>query len=192
MSTEHLQLPEPLAAAHRLGFHHGDGGGQGVDHDPFESFWSAQETAGWIRNWTGNPHLEGREFRMFGEEGSGGVVGFWMVRGGVPVEAQPVAFFGSEGERVVLARDLASFLWLLADDIGPWDAALFADPDLDHDSDLEQEEEPWSRADIAEVARRYAPDAARTARQIVLEAQAEFPEFGDLVQGWCDCSPPPQ
>lgn len=190
MNTAHLQLPEPLAAAHRLGFDHGDGGGEGVDYDPFEFFWNADETAGWLRAWTGNPHLEGRELRVFGEEGSGGVVGFWMARPGAPIEAQPVVFFGSEGERVVLARDLASFLWLLADDIGPWEAALFVDPALD--DDLEQEERPWSRADLAEVARRYAPDAARTARQVVLEAQAEFPRFGDLVQGWCDGSLPPR
>ncbi|WP_432503333.1 hypothetical protein [Kineococcus arenarius] len=56
-----------------------------------------------------------------------GVVGFWTVRPGAPVEAQPVVFSGSGGERVVRARDLASLPWLPADDTGPRDAALFAE-----------------------------------------------------------------
>lgn len=46
----------------------------------------------------------------------------WLIHPGAEFVAQPVVFFGSEGDVGVVARDLGDFLWLLADGAGPMEA----------------------------------------------------------------------
>lgn len=71
------------------------------------------------------------EFRIFGQDGTGGLAAFWLVRMGESIAGQPVVFLGSEGETGVVARDLAAYLWLLADGYGPLEATMH--PRHEHD-----------------------------------------------------------
>ncbi|ANZ41004.1 hypothetical protein BBK82_38525 [Lentzea guizhouensis] len=144
-----------------------------IDYEPYEEFDSAEDTTGWIRAWTGNEELDGDAFRVFAQDGTGGLVTSWVVRPGRPLAEQPVAFFGSEGEVGVVAADLGSFLWLLAGGVGPQEAVEFgSDSGVPH---------PELRA----VAEQYAGVAERTPAEVLAAARAEFPDFAETVQSWC-------
>jgi hypothetical protein len=172
VSTD-LALPAALVEAHEPGFdyNHGDG----VDFEPYDEFMDAAETAQWWRAWTGNPDVDGVQFRVFGQDGTGGMAAFWLVRPGADIGEQPVVFLGSEGAAGVVARDLASYLWLLAAGLGPMEVVEYSSVD-----DL-REQDP----DRTAVALRHAPSAQQPPSAIVAAAREEFPNFAADVAAQC-------
>ncbi|MGW6255938.1 SMI1/KNR4 family protein [Streptomyces sp. NPDC055085] len=148
-----------------------------VDFEPYEAFLTAEETTDWFRAWTGNGELDGDEFRVFGQDGTGGNVAFWLIRPGRPLVEQPIVFLGSEGETGVIARNLAAFLWLLADGFGPWEASTTHDP--------EPGWAPRPNRELAAIAAQFAPDQRAPAAAIVEQATHEFPDFDDTVMERC-------
>ncbi|GAA1971070.1 SMI1/KNR4 family protein [Kitasatospora viridis] len=172
-TVEDLALPPALAAALAVPLPRGDD--DWVDFEPFAEFDPAEETLGRLRLWTGNPGLDGDLFRLFGQDGTGGQVAFWLVRPGLPVAEQPVVFLGSEGETAVPARDLADFLWLLAAGYGPVEAVGHAGPDWT----------PRPAPELVAVAERYAPGRRRPAAELLALAAGEFPDFDDVVMELC-------
>ncbi|MFD8640711.1 SMI1/KNR4 family protein [Streptomyces zaomyceticus] len=166
------RFPDALAAVARVEFDYGDEG-EGVDFEPYSAFDSAEETTDWLRHWTGNHALDGGDYRVFGQDGTGGLAAIWCVRPGQPLAEQPVVFMGSEGERGVVAGNLSDFLWVLADGFGPMEAALY----------VEREARP--DAGLAELAGRFATTPRRGAREIVGEAQAEFAGFSAGLDALC-------
>ncbi|WP_425541231.1 hypothetical protein [Streptomyces rimosus] len=110
----------------------------------------AEETADWFQAWTGNSEMQGDNFRVFGQDGTGGYAAFWLVRPDRALAEQPVVFLGSEGETGVVARDLGAFLWLLADGCGPMEAATSYKPDW----------VPQPDRALEAVAEQFAPTAA--------------------------------
>ncbi|TDC70841.1 SMI1/KNR4 family protein [Micromonospora sp. KC606] len=173
MTEGQLSLPTPLREAQAGGFDYDDG--DGIDFEPYDEFLTLGETTEWWQAWSGNPSTEGAEFRVFGQDGTGGLAAFWLVRPGEPVERQPVVFLGSEGEASVVARDLAAYLWLLADGFGPLEATMW--PHHEH--------RPRPDAHRGAVAERYAPRARETAPEVIKAARAEFPDFGPFVESLC-------
>ncbi|MBW4717927.1 SMI1/KNR4 family protein [Saccharothrix obliqua] len=162
-------FPPALAAVHEVVFDYEDG----VDYEPYAAFLPADETGDWIRAWTGNHDLDGAEFRVLGQDGTGGLAAFWLVRPGADVVEQPVVFFGSEGELSVVARDLGEYLWLLAGGVGPREAAEYPDPDgLPHEH-------------LREIAERFAPGRERPTADLLTAARAEFPDFESTVTALC-------
>lgn len=152
-------------------------GEDGVDFEPYKSFLTAGETTEWFRAWTGNGELIGDDFRVFGQDGTGGYAAFWLVRPGRELVEQPIVFLGSEGETGVVARDLGAFLWLLADGFGPWEAATSYDP-----------EPGWSprvNCDLVAIAEQFAPGRCTSAAEIITQAAREFPDFDDTVMRLC-------
>lgn len=142
-----------------------------IDYEPYEAFEPAEETAGWIRAWTGNDDLDGSEFRVFGQDGTGGLAALWLVRPG-PLTAQPVVFFGSEGQAGVVAASLGEFLWLLAGGVGPQEAVEFgADSGVPY--------EP-----LRAVAEEHSGIPPRTPAEVLAAARAEFPGFAETVESW--------
>jgi hypothetical protein len=146
---------------------------RGYDFEPYEAFEAPAQTAWWFRLWTGNPGVDGSEFRFFGSTGSGDYAGFWLVRPGSPVTDQPIVYIGSEGQRAVVARDLGDLLWLFAAGYGPGEAVE------DHASSPEPNEA------FRAIAERHAPGRELPAEQIVATAQAEFPHFSDYIDALC-------
>ncbi|MDH2389109.1 SMI1/KNR4 family protein [Streptomyces sp. HNM0663] len=167
------QFPAALAAAMAASFDYA--GGEGVDFLPLTAFLPADETTDWFRAWTGNGELCGDDFRVFGQDGSGGFAAFWLVRPGLLLADQPVVFLGSEGETGVVARDLGSFLWVLADGYGPCEAATSYEPDWT----------PRPNAELAAIAERFAPDQRQPAAAVIEQAAAEFPDFDDIIMELC-------
>lgn len=169
------QFPAALAAAMAVRLE--CIGEDGVDFEPYESFLSADETTEWFRAWTGNSELNGDDFRVFGQDGTGGNAAFWVIRQGQGLAEQPVVFLGSEGETGVVARDLGAFLWLLADGFGPWEAATSYEPEPDW--------APQVNRDLAAIAEQFAPDRRASAAAIIAQATQEFPDFDDTIMKLC-------
>ncbi|MFF5935351.1 SMI1/KNR4 family protein [Streptomyces sp. NPDC012508] len=165
------RFPTALAEVARTEFDYDEG--EGIDFEPYDAFDSAEETTDWLRHWTGNHELDGGAYRVFGQDGTGGLAAIWCTRPGRPLVEQPVVFMGSEGERGVVAGNLSDFLWVLADGFGPMEAALY----------VEREARP-DRA-LAGLAERHATTPRRPAREIVVGARAEFPGFSDGIDELC-------
>lgn len=164
-------LPVALAEVNAVSYDYGDG--DGVDFEPFDQFLSADDNASWIQAWTGNAELDGAEYRVFGQDGTGGYAALWLVRDGQPLEQQPIVFFGSEGELGVVARHLADYLWVLAGGFGPLEAISY--PDAERELNME----------IGDIAVRHAADHEKSARDAIRLARDEFPEFEATIRALC-------
>ncbi|GGK91688.1 SMI1/KNR4 family protein [Streptomyces flaveus] len=173
--NEDRQFPAALAAA--MAVRLDCIGEDGVDFEPFESFLTADETTDWFRAWTGNGELNGDDFRVFGQDGTGGSAAFWLVHPGRALVEQPIIFLGSEGETGVVARNLGAFLWLLADGFGPWEAATSYEPEPDW--------APHANRDLAVIAEQFAPDHRAPAAAVIEQAAREFPDFDDTIMKLC-------
>jgi hypothetical protein len=175
-SVEDRQFPAALAAAIALPFRYD--GGDGVDFEPFPAFLPADETTDWLRAWTGNGELVGDDFRVFGQDGTGGYAAFWLVRQDRALADQPIVFLGSEGDTAVVARDLNDFLWLLADGYGP----------LEANSSFTESEPGWAahpNQELTAIAERFASGSRRSATDVIELAAREFPDFDSLVMELC-------
>lgn len=151
-------------------------GGEGIDFEPYTSFMPASENQSWIRAWTGNQELTGSEYRIFGQDGTGGYAALWLVRAGKPLLEQPVVFFGSEGDLGVLASSFWDYLWLVAAGWGPVEAVLYP-PSSD---------EPRRPMEAVQaLARRVAKAHEKPARAVLAAAAAEFPDFEKNVRALC-------
>ncbi|MEU2599067.1 SMI1/KNR4 family protein [Streptomyces hirsutus] len=171
MTGDDHRLPPALADVARVGFDYDDG--NGIDFEPYEAFCSAEETTDWLRQWTGNPELDGDAYRVFGQNGAGGLAALWYGRPGHPLAEQPVVFMGSEGECGVVAGNLSDFLWMLADGVGPLESVLY------------EEHESRPDAHLTQLAERHATTPRRPARDIITEARAEFPTFTNDIEELC-------
>ncbi|MFG2715566.1 SMI1/KNR4 family protein [Streptomyces goshikiensis] len=170
-SRDDRGFPPALADVARAEFDYAEG--EGVDFEPYEAFLSAEETTDWLRHWTGNHELDGDAFRVFGQDGTGGLAAIWCVRAGAPLAEQPVVFMGSEGETGVVAGDLSGFLWLLADGFGPMEASEYAERPARPD------------ASLTALATRHATSPRRPAQEIIAAAGAEFPSFEEDLDALC-------
>ncbi|WP_031483958.1 hypothetical protein [Streptomyces bicolor] len=164
------RFPPALADVARVEF---DYDVDGIDFEPYDAFDSAEETTDWLRHWTGNHELDGDAYRVFGQDGTGGLAALWRVRQGRPLAEQPVVFLGSEGERGVVAGNLSDFLWVLAGGVGPLEVVDF------------EQYEGRPNATLTELAERHATTPRRPAREIVTEARSEFPTFSEDLDELC-------
>jgi hypothetical protein len=150
-------LPPPLAALRTLQEQQGLGA---LDLEMDERIGVGHATA-----WTGNPQSE-HELRVFAQDGTGGLVAFWRVHEGQPLEAQPVVFLGSEGEVGPVACDLSDFLYLLAAGVGPFEAVAFG---------TTQGEERLPQ--VARLAARLARRRGRTPAAVLSAAAEQYGDF---------------
>ncbi|MER5781353.1 SMI1/KNR4 family protein [Streptomyces mobaraensis] len=172
--TDDRRLPPPLQALTDVEFEYGTEG-DGIEFELYPAFLSAEETTAWFRAWTGNREVTGDAFRVFGQDGTGGLTAAWLVRPAAPLTAQPIVHLGSEGEMGVVARDLSAFLWLLADGFGPYEAV-----------DPRERTRPARRVpQLVALAARFAPEGRQSAKTVMDEAAREFPGFEDEIQRLC-------
>jgi hypothetical protein len=164
-------MPPVLRDLNRMEFDYA--GGAGIDFEPYSEFLSEADTRKWIRAWTGNPSLAGEEYRVFGQDGTGGYAAFWCVRPGAPVLQQPIVFFGSEGAVGVLASHFADYLWLLAGGFGPFEALTYS-----------ESERPPNQPFTA-FARLHSGETQKSASEVLSKARAEFPEFEEGIRSAC-------
>lgn len=172
-TTEDRTFPAALAALTDIEFPFDDEELGSIDYEPYAEFDSAEETTDWLRSWTGNAELDGDAFRVFAQDGTGGLVACWLVRAGRPPAGQPVVFFGSEGEVGVVAASLSEFLWLLAGGVGPLEAVQFGF------------EEGVPHEGLRAVAQAHSGIGPRTPAEVLAAARAEFPDFAATVESWC-------
>ena len=164
-------LPAPLAELHAIELDHCDD--DGIDFEPYQEFQSAEDNTAWIRAWTGNPALTGAEYRVFGQDGTGGYAAFWLVRPGALLLDQPIVFFGSEGELGVVASCFTDYLWLLAGGVGPYEASQDG-----------AEGEHAAPPALAAFAVRHG-GTPRLPVEVLSAARSEFPDFEATIRAQC-------
>lgn len=164
------EMPPIMRTLHQLEFDYLD---DGVDFEPYAEFLSSAETTEWLRAWTGNDAVDGSEYLVFGQDGTGGLAAFWLGRVADPILDQPIVFFGSEGELGVVAKNFASYLWLLAANMGPLEATEF--------DGLER----TTNAHFTQFASEHAPDAMNAPQAIIASARDEFPDFIENIEALC-------
>jgi hypothetical protein len=164
-------MPGELRELNRMEFDYADGAG--IDFEPYDEFLSEEETQHWIRAWTGNPSLTGKEYLVFGQDGTGGYAACWCVRPRVPVLEQPIVFFGPEGDIGVLASNFSDYLWLLAWGFGPFEALTYS----------ESERPPHQP--FTAFARLHSRESQKSASEVLSKARAEFPDFEEGIRSVC-------
>lgn len=171
MNNWSTDLPPLLAKLHQLNFYVVDG--EEIDFEPYQTFFPAEENSSWFKAWTGNSSVDGAQFRVFGQDGTGGYAALWITQPSRPLEEQPVVFLGSEGEKCVVAANLDEYLWLLAAGIGPYEACAY--PGL--------EAEP--KAQFIEFARKNSKATPLQASEVLARAHAAHPSFAQYIDDLC-------
>jgi hypothetical protein len=166
VQDEDRTLPAALAAAHAEGF---SADHDGHDFEPYDEFMWSVETLEWWQSWTGNPTAGAAPFRVFGQDGSGGLAAFWIRVPDAPIETQPIVFLGSEGELKVIASNLGDYLWLLANGVGP----------LETVDGIHRTTTPTPPLTV--IAQRYTGDTHRPTAPVIEAAQAELCALTTLV-----------
>jgi hypothetical protein len=165
------KLPPLLAKLHQLNFYAEDG--EEIDFEPYQEFLPAEENSSWFKAWTGNSAVDGAQFRVFGQDGTGGYAALWIANPGQPLEAQPIVFLGSEGEKGVIALNVDEYLWLLAAGTGPYEAVAYpgtaADP----------------KAQFAEFARKNSKASVLQASEVLARANAAHLSFEKYIDDLC-------
>ncbi|MGC7102708.1 hypothetical protein ACPZ19_49260 [Amycolatopsis lurida] len=156
-------FPAVLRALHDHQFSPGFGE---IDFEVYDRF-----TFGGPSAWTDNDEAE-REFRVFGQDGSGGLVAFWLVHEGRPIVDQPVVFLESEGSLGPVAADLCDFIHLLAAGIGPCEAIMSGASNENMDP-----QPAIVRIADAHLDRREG----RTPRAILADADNEYSDIMDRI-----------
>jgi hypothetical protein len=169
MSGFDVKFPKLLRQLHQLEFEYDEG----IDFEPYQEFQSAEDAADWLQAWTRNQELTASEYRIFGQDGTGGFAAFWLKRPGKPILEQPIVFFGSEGELGVVARDFYDYLWLLAAGLGPYEAV----------ADGGEDTQPI--AQFLKFAGEHAAAQKKTAAKVLAAAKKEFPDFEKDVRALC-------
>lgn len=164
-------FPTLLAKLNNLDFDYA--GGAGIDFEPYHEFLSADQTTNWFRAWTGNAAADGSCFKVFGQDGTGGYAAFWITHPDRHILEQPIVFLGSEGEKGVVASDFASYLWLLASGIGPYEAVAYP---IGDGSPHEQ---------FLAFARENSSVAPIGGRAVLEQARSKHPNFSDFVDSLC-------
>jgi hypothetical protein len=165
------EFPAALAEVARVEFPYDSE--DDIDFEPYQEFRPDEDTAYWLPLWTGTNLLNPKDFLVFGQDGTGGYAIIWLARADAPVTEQPVVFLGSEGDRGVIASDLADFLWLLADGSGPLEAV----------DDPERPSRP--NPELTAIAERHAPAARKSAAEVISLARSRFPQFEGLIAEAC-------
>jgi hypothetical protein len=165
------KFPDVLTQLHSLPFDYNDG--DGIDFEPYQEFQSSAENKSWITAWTGNKTLTGSEYRVFGQDGTGGYAAFWLTKPDADVLDQPIVFFDSEGGLGVVAVDFADYLWLLAGGVGPYES-------VGREGGIEK-----SNAAFTTFATQHASTAKKSAAEVVARAQQMYPGFVAMIRALC-------
>ena len=169
MNTWDTTFPPLLSKLHQLGFDYDDG----FDFEPYDNFFPAEENASWFKAWTGNDSVDGAQFRVFGQDGTGGYAALWLVLPDQPMERQPVVFLGSEGERGVVALNLHEYLWLLAGGAGPYEAVAYGGAEAN------------ANVAFTAFAQKHSNAAPLSALEVLARANAAHPGFSDYIDSLC-------
>lgn len=171
MTHSDWTMPAVLQALHTLDIDYDDG--EGIDFEPYSEFLDEDKTRSWFRAWTGNPEVQGSEYRIFGRDGTGGVAAIWLTLPDRPLLEQPIVFLGSEGQRGVVALNLDEYLWLLAGGIGPCEA--IADP----------LREPRANPAFTAFAEQHSTVGERLPGEVMARARSQCPRFEEEIDALC-------
>lgn len=169
MTEWRTEFPNVLRRLHEFSFEYGEG----FDFEPYKDFFSAEENLAWFKAWTGNPDVDGAQFRVFGQDGTGGYAALWLANPYEVLERQPVVFLGSEGEKGVVALNLSEYLWLLAGGRGPYEAVAY------------DGEDGTPNARFTSFAEANSDVAVLQPSEVLANALAKYAEFAEYIDSLC-------
>lgn len=161
------QLPSIVAMVNQLPYDYLDG--HGIDFEPYDEFLSLEKTQAWLKEWTGNEDAPGDRLAIFGQDGSGGYVAFWITDVDKPLTTQPVVFLSSKGECAVISSNFCDYLWLLAGNHGAREAFSYACDGA------------GVNESFAVFASMYAKTPKRSPITILRDAQLAHPAFASWI-----------
>jgi len=170
--TSERVFPEILTKLHSIEIDYAEG--EGIDFEPFEDFYSLEDTSEWIKAWTGNTNLDGTEYLIFGQDGTGGYVAIWNLHDIDDLLKQPIVFFGSEGEAGVIAKNMCEYVWLFAGGFGPYEAVAYPN------------EKRKVLPDFLEFAETNFSLCCYTPKEIISRAKREYPDFEKYIDELCN------
>src|SRR5687767_10869327 len=135
-----------------------------IDFEMYQSFNEQYKPSDWTQNPASND-----EFLTFGMDGTGGQVAIWRAKN-AEFDELPVVFLGSEGEAKVLATDLPSFLSMVANGVGPMEAA-FGTTEGEANDDM-----------VAWVKKTYPKHKALAPAAILAAAEKAYPKFEEHLR----------
>jgi len=165
-------LPEILTSLHSIEIDYAEG--EGIDFEPFEDFYSLEDTSDWIKAWTGNAGLDGAEYLIFGQDGTGGYVAIWCLHNLNNILKQPIVFFGSEGETGVIAKNMCEYVWLFAGGFGPYEAITSPN------------QQRKMLPEFLEFAETNFSLCRHTPKEIINRAKREYPDFEKHIDALCN------
>ncbi len=171
MNPSDITFPSVLSELHKIEIDYANG--EGVDFEPYTEFRTSYDSDDWLKAWTGNDQADGSQFKIFGQDGTGGYAAFWIFEAEKPLLKQPIVFMGSEGERGVVASDFDSYLWLLASGVGPLEAVTYPEMEVKTNKDFDS------------FAKQNSQRARMTRGEVLEKAKSDYPYFSDFIDSLC-------
>jgi hypothetical protein len=141
----------------------------GIDFEPYKDFLPAADAEALFRAWTDNANADGSPYLVFGQDGTGGYAAIWRAVPGGPLLDQPIVFFGGEGELAMVAATAWEFMWLLANGVGPAEVTR-------------GRLAGWTCKPFLELAMEHSPGRRKNPAEVVLRANALYPDFVSTVR----------
>lgn len=162
-------FPDLLNKLHQLDFDYADG--DGIDFEPYQNFMPQHEVNQSIESWAETSQADGSLLLIFGQDGTGGHAAFWMVNQDKDILDQPIVFLGSEGNVGVVAKNFDDYLWLLAQNHGPFEAIEYP------------EDTSRTNNDFLNFAKQHSRSTLRPVLEIINDAQSSYPHFKVWLEG---------
>ncbi|MHA6756981.1 hypothetical protein [Streptacidiphilus sp. PAMC 29251] len=158
------QMPEALLALANVPL---DLDGVGLRFLP--DFLPTKQMETWFRDLAVPGGAPANDFLIFAVDREEGLdsMAFWLARPGAALEEQPVVAIGPYTRPQLIARDLASCLWFLADAFTVMGIDASPEGSLNYG--------------LVEVAERFAPGSRQTVAGAETRAAEEFPDFQALL-----------
>jgi hypothetical protein len=147
-----------------------------LEFEMFARFEEPQETAEWLRLWSGEATVPSARLRVFAQDFTGGKVALWRSATERPLAEDPVVFFGSEGACGVVAKDLADFFVLFAGGVGPMEVVEQGVQELSGDVLPLSKVKALVATHFPLAAERTVPQALADAKRAGADFRAAFPE----------------
>ena len=162
------EFPTLLKKLHQIEIDYDDG--NGIDFEPYQDFMPLSEANEWLKHWTGNEHVDASSLLVFGQDGSGGYVAFWLRHENKDLLDQPIVFLGSEGQTGVVAKDFNDYLWLFSQNHGPSECIELPE----HPSNINH--------DFLTFAEQHSKSHSRSVDEILKDAQSAYLDFNTWIE----------
>jgi hypothetical protein len=165
-----MEFPQLLSKLHAIEINYDV---DEIDYEPYDNFLPLNEATEWFKAWTGNAEVTADDYLIFGQDGTGGLTAFWLVKDTEDLLEQPIIFFGSEGKVGVVAKNFYDFVWLFAQGYGPYEAVSYPSEEIN------------LIPQFYKFAKEHLSGKESTPAEILSFVNNEFPGFTAEIEALC-------